>query len=69
MTTGRRKIVLQEVIDKIQDIHATRDPALARDMDLELKELVLTGIKNGDFQGLTAKIAAKLALNHNEMFS
>lgn len=69
---GRRKIVMEDVIEKIGQVqlaHDRSDPegvSLLRD---ELKNLVLLGIQAGDFQGLSARTAARLALSVNDLLS
>lgn len=68
---GREKIVIQDVVDKvgeIQQAHDEHDFDRVHSEEDELKDLVLKGIQAGDFQGLTARVAAKLALSTREMF-
>lgn len=66
MANGRRKIVVQDVLDKVEQIDEAN---LGRDeegTDLLIEEmyrLVLLGVQSGDFQGLTAKTMARLALS------
>lgn len=68
---GREKIVIQDVVDKIGEIHeasAEHDFDRVHSKEDELKDLVLKGVQSGDFQGLTARVAAKLALSTKDLF-
>ena len=63
---GRQKIVIQDVLDviwKMEEAAATHDFERVHSLEDELKDLVLKGIMVGDFQGLTAKVAARIAYN------
>lgn len=67
---GRQKIVIQDVIDKVEQIelaHERHDPEGVELLKDEMYRLVLTGIQDGDFQGLTAKTMARLALSTTEL--
>lgn len=62
--TGRQKFVIQDIMNAIDQmailIHC--DPAGAIDKHKELKDQVLTAIVSGDFQGSSARLAARYAL-------
>lgn len=63
---GRQKIVVQDVLDKMEQIELAHDRHDEEGVTLlteEMYRLVLTGIQSGDFQGLTAKTVARLALS------
>lgn len=61
---GRQKFVIQDIMDYIDEmaILIHRDPAGAIDKHEELKDRVLKAIEDGDFQGRSARLAAKYAL-------
>lgn len=62
---GRQKIVIQDVIDKGEQIelaHDRHDPEGVELLRDEMYRMVLTAIQDGDFQGLTAKTMARMTL-------
>lgn len=68
--TGRQKIVVQDLLDKIQEMQEAadeRDFERVHGLEDELKDLVLKGVQTGDFQGLSAKVAARLALSTGDI--
>lgn len=63
---GRQKIVIQDLVDKIGEMEEAaveQDFGRVHHLEDELKDMVLNGVVSGDFQGLTAKVAARLALS------
>ncbi len=68
--TGRQKVVVQDIIDKVEQIEIAyrhRDIEGSILLMNEMMYLVLTGIQDGDFQGLTAKTVARLALSTRDL--
>ena len=66
---GRTKILLEDLLEKIEVlkiylIHHDREGV--RNTADEIKDLALRGILTGDFQGLSARTAARLALSTKE---
>lgn len=63
---GRQKLVIQDILDKAEQIELARrrrDTEGVTILSNELCRMVLTGVQTGDFQGLTAKTVARIALN------
>lgn len=64
--TGRQKIVIQDILDKAEQIEMAsrhRDEEGVSLLIDELYRMALTGVEHGDFQGLTAKTIARLVLS------
>lgn len=62
--TGRKKFVIQDIMDAIDELVVLvhRDPIGAMEKHEWLKDQVLSAIQHGDFQGYSARLAAKYAL-------